>query len=122
MLSHDNARTWLLVLVKRSKLPRVVFAQRVLGRDPRTMQRWLAPGGRIPACMRLYLSALRSVQVRGEVVTVRMAWPRANPLWSYYRLKSNRARYAAGEGKLSTPREYSQKRDTRRKRLAYAMR
>jgi len=70
--------------------------------------------------MRLYLRALRSVQVRGEIVTVRMAWPAANPLWQYQRLKSNRRRYAAGEGKLSTSREFAQKRDTAYKRLVYA--
>lgn len=81
-------------LIEISELPVVVFSQWVLGRDPRTAQRYLA-GGNIPDSAAAWIDRLEHVRLEGRVLVLELHWLPRNPRWKW-RAKRDRIRYQSG--------------------------
>ena len=78
-------------LIEISDLPVVVFSQWVLGRDPRTAQRYLT-GGNIPDSAAAWIDRLERVELQGDRLILELAWLPRNPRWQW-RAKRGRIAY-----------------------------
>lgn len=81
-------------LIEISELPVVVFSQWVLGRDPRTAQRYLT-GGTIPDSAAAWIDRLERIDHRGDRIILELSWLPRNPRWKW-RAKRDRVRYQPG--------------------------
>lgn len=82
-------RQRLRVLIDSSGLPIVVFCEWVLGRDPRTLQRWLA-GEKIPHSASVWLERLELVELRGGTLVIELRWNEARPRWRFFQQQKRR--------------------------------
>jgi hypothetical protein len=81
-------------LIEESHLPIVIFSERVLGRDQRTLQRYLA-GEPMPTSVQYFIRAMRSVECADDgSITVQLQFSPPNPRWNWWRLRKNRGQYA----------------------------
>lgn len=81
-------------LIDISGLPVVVFSQWVLGRDPRTAQRYLT-GGNIPDSAAAWIDRLERIDHQGDRLVLELVWLPRNPRWRW-RAKRDRVRYQPG--------------------------
>ena len=85
-------RRKLRALICCARLPVVVFGEWVLGRDPRTVQRWLA-GDKIPHSAALWIDRLQSVELRGGTLTIQLRWSERRPRWRLFQAQKKRTLY-----------------------------
>lgn len=76
-------------LIDSSGLPIVVFGEWVLGRDPRTLQRWLA-GEKIPQSAAVWVERLELVELRGGSLVIELRWHEARPRWRFFQAQKKR--------------------------------
>lgn len=68
-------------LLEQSQLPAVQFSEWVLGRDERTIYRYMA-GGKIPRAQREWIRRLVRVELCGDEVSITVSYPGARgPRW-----------------------------------------
>lgn len=77
-------------------LPVVVFGEWVLGRDPRTLQRWLA-GEKIPHSAAIWIDRLQSVELRGGTLILELRWTERRPRWRFFQAQKKRTLYRSAE-------------------------
>lgn len=83
-------------LIDSSGLPIVVFGEWVFGRDPRTLQRWLA-GEKIPHSAAIWIERLELVQLQGGRLYLALQWHERRPRWRYFQQQKRRLIYRAPE-------------------------
>ena len=81
-------------LIDSSGLPIVVFGEWVLGRDPRTIQRWLG-GEKIPHCASVWLERLQLVELRGGVLVIELRWQERRPRWRFFQQQKRRLLFSS---------------------------
>lgn len=83
-------------LIDSSGLPIVVFGEWVLGRTPRTLQRWLA-GEKIPHSASVWLERLELVELRGGTLVIELRWQEKRPRWRYFQQQKRRLLFRSAE-------------------------
>jgi len=81
-------------LIDSSGLPIVVFGEWVLGRDPRTVQRWLA-GEKIPHSAAVWIERLELVELRGGSLMIELRWHEARPRWRFFQAQKKRTLFTS---------------------------
>lgn len=81
-------------LIDSSGLPIVVFCEWVLGRDPRTLQRWLA-GEKIPQSAAVWVDRLELVELRGGTLVIELRWSEARPRWRFFQAQKKRTLFTS---------------------------
>jgi hypothetical protein len=83
-------------LIDASGLPIVVFGEWVLGRDPRTVQRWLA-GEKIPHSAAIWIDRLELVELRGGSLVLELRWHEARPRWRFFQAQKRRTLFTSAK-------------------------
>jgi hypothetical protein len=81
-------------LIDSSGLPIVVFGEWVLGRDPRTLQRWLG-GEKIPHSAAVWIERLELVELRGGSLVIELRWHEARPRWRFFQAQKKRTLFTS---------------------------
>lgn len=95
---NSQLRKRLRAQIGYAGLPIVVFAGWVLGRDPRTLQRWLA-GEKIPQSAAIWIERLERVELRGGTLFLELRWQEVRPRWRFFQAQKKRTLYQSAQKK-----------------------